>query len=628
MMPAMDLLLNNALLVALGWTLVHFLWQGCIVALIFWLICVLAPRHAANLRYWSGIAGMMLSLGALLVTFSLSYSPEAHFSLDVEPATAVNPFLVLSGRLPDAWVLLQTGIEPALPWVVLLWFIGVVFFSVGTVRDWLGVRKLLHEGLVGTEIQLQVALERIKAQLGVQLPVKLLASTRVLVPLAVGCLRPVILMPLSVLARLPRDQVEMILAHELGHIQRYDYAFNLLQVVMETLLFYHPAIAWMSRRVREEREHCCDDLVVRVCGRPATYARALANLEVIRSPEFLAAIPATGGNLLARIQLIIDNRSPARSSFLAQFALAAIAGLMVAFGAQQGYSLSAELNRVAISAQLQGSDVQWKTWGRSRATWGKGVAQYGQSVHKSQLAEMKRESLFLRNLAEQQADFQTATNLEQKVGSQLAVPHLLLEIDANMGAISPSAELLSAEPMTLNSPAVLKVLPDDTQIPEMSVLAEPQVLNTALSSEMVRSPNTEVQWVKQNAITVIPLKGRPPIYPWRARKQGVEGFVELEFSINAAGKVTDVTVVDALPEGMFEKAASNALSKWTFTKDENTGSRFRQVFDFELQDVEKGPPRSRNCAVTGSRTCGIISQNIFVVWVNETTRKTKGTGLK
>jgi len=247
----MDLMLNNALVVALGWTLVHFFWQGCLIALVFWLICVLAPRHAASLRYWAGLSGMLFSLLVMLLTFSLSYAPEARFSLNGEAATAVNPFLVLSGKLPDAGVLLETGIEPVLPWVVLLWFAGVLFSSAGTARDWLGVRRLLHEGIVGTETQLQIALERIKAHMGVQLPVRLLASTRVLVPLAIGCLRPVILLPVGVIVRLPQDQLEMILAHELGHIRRFDYLVNLLQIAMETFLFYHPAIGWMSRRIRE-----------------------------------------------------------------------------------------------------------------------------------------------------------------------------------------------------------------------------------------------------------------------------------------------------------------------------------------------------------------------------------------
>ncbi|HKX54631.1 MAG TPA: M56 family metallopeptidase, partial [Xanthomonadales bacterium] len=343
-MFAIDLLLNNTLISALGWTLVHFLWQGCLIALIYWLICALAPRHAASLRYWTGLAGLLLSLLAVLLTFALSYSPEARFETAPATATAVNPFLVLSGHFPNTLALLETGIEPALPWVVLLWLLGVICFSVRTLRDWIGVRRLLQEGIVSTELQLQIALETLKSLMNVQLPVRLLASTRVAVPLAIGWLRPVILIPVSVLARLPQDQLEMILAHELGHIRRGDYAFNLLQVILETLLFYHPAIAWMSQRVREEREHRCDDLVVRFCGKPATYARALTNLEVMRSPVLAPAIAATGGNLLARIRLIINKELPGKGSSLTQFALVATAGIFVAFGAQQGFSLSTELN--------------------------------------------------------------------------------------------------------------------------------------------------------------------------------------------------------------------------------------------------------------------------------------------
>jgi beta-lactamase regulating signal transducer with metallopeptidase domain len=388
-MSAADQLLNSAVIAALGWTLVHFLWQGCIIALVYWLICALAPRHGAALRYWTGLAAMLLSLLIMLLTFILCYAPEARFGLETVAASAVNPFLVLSGRLPDAWLLLESGIEPVLPWMVVLWVVGVAIVSIRTIRDWISVGKLLREGLVSTEVQLQVALESIKEKLGVQLAVRLLVSTRVVVPMVVGLLRPVILMPVSVMARLPQDQLEMILAHELGHIGRFDYAFNLLQLALETLLFYHPAVTWMSQRVRQEREHCCDDLVVRVCGRPATYARALANLEAMRSPAFVGAIPATGGNLLARIRLIIDRHSPARESRLTQFTLAAIAGLAVALCAQHGYTLSSELNRVAFSVQLQAADVKWKTNSRSREIWGEGISLYAQEQRKKQLAVLK-----------------------------------------------------------------------------------------------------------------------------------------------------------------------------------------------------------------------------------------------
>ena len=90
--------------------------------------------------------------------------------------------------------------------------------------------------------------------------------------------RCVILLPISTLSGLSREQIEMILAHELAHIRRHDFFVNLLQATVETLLFYHPAAWWISRRIRVEREHCCDDIAVDVCGNPLQYARALTRL--------------------------------------------------------------------------------------------------------------------------------------------------------------------------------------------------------------------------------------------------------------------------------------------------------------------------------------------------------------
>jgi hypothetical protein len=109
---------------------------------------------------------MLLSLLAMLLTFSLSCAPEARFGLDSGAASAVNPFLILSGSLPDGWQLLESGIEPALPWVVLLWLAGVAVVSVRTAGDWLEVRSLLRYGLESTEVQLLIALESLKTKLG------------------------------------------------------------------------------------------------------------------------------------------------------------------------------------------------------------------------------------------------------------------------------------------------------------------------------------------------------------------------------------------------------------------------------------------------------------------------------
>src|SRR4030095_13888079 len=113
--------------------------------------------------------------------------------------------------------------------------------------------------------------------------VHVVESIAVEVPTVIGWMRPVILLPVAAVAALTPAQVEAILAHELAHIRRHDYAVNLLQTTAETLLFYHPAVWWISKRIRAEREHCCDDVAVRVCGDAVSYAHALAELEAWRA---------------------------------------------------------------------------------------------------------------------------------------------------------------------------------------------------------------------------------------------------------------------------------------------------------------------------------------------------------
>ena len=125
------------------------------------------------------------------------------------------------------------------------------------------------------------------------------------VPLVVGCLRPIVVLPIAAISQLNAAQVEAILAHELAHVRRHDYLVNLMQTLAETLLFYHPAVWWLSARIRDEREHCCDDVAVAVCGDPVGYAAALAELEAWRSGELSLAAAATGGSLLNRVRRIL-----------------------------------------------------------------------------------------------------------------------------------------------------------------------------------------------------------------------------------------------------------------------------------------------------------------------------------
>ena len=144
--------------------------------------------------------------------------------------------------------------------------------------------------------------------------VQLLESTRVAVPMAVGWLRPAILLPVTALTGLPSDQLEAILAHELAHTRRYDYLVNLIQSAVETLLFYHPAVWWVSGRIRVEREHCCDDQAVAACGDRVLYARALAALEEQRGSGWRLAPSARDGSLLARVRRLLGVSAPVERS--------------------------------------------------------------------------------------------------------------------------------------------------------------------------------------------------------------------------------------------------------------------------------------------------------------------------
>ncbi|KKK52033.1 hypothetical protein LCGC14_3109000, partial [marine sediment metagenome] len=173
-------------------------------------------------------------------------------------------------------------IQPALHWMVAAWVAGVAALAIWHIGGWVGLLRLkrsaLPLGQADPEAQCAQAARRLAKKLGFARAIRLLKSARIAGPVAVGILRPAVLIPVAMLTGLSMPHIEAILAHEIAHLRRWDYLVNLLQMVIETLLFYHPAVWWVSRRIRIEREHCCDDLAVAACGDRVEYAHALAAL--------------------------------------------------------------------------------------------------------------------------------------------------------------------------------------------------------------------------------------------------------------------------------------------------------------------------------------------------------------
>src|SRR5258708_25411516 len=223
---------------------------------------------------------------------------------DLSPAAASKP--------PTTAQLFARAVAPAaphLPTIVLTWAIGVLLLSVRLLFGWIRAHEMAKRNAVPAGRDWQRAASRLAEALNLRRGVTLLESAAVEVPTVIGFLRPVILLPMATLSGLSTDQIEMILAHELAHIRRHDFLINLLQAVVETLLFYHPAVWWISHSVRVEREHCCDDMAVAVCGNALQYARALTRLEELRVDPAHAFIAANRGPLLSRIRRLIRDRA-------------------------------------------------------------------------------------------------------------------------------------------------------------------------------------------------------------------------------------------------------------------------------------------------------------------------------
>jgi GWxTD domain-containing protein len=313
---------------ALVRTLAHSLWEGAVVAL--GLAGGLSVIRGARNRYAAACAAMLL----LLVCFGLTFGVLVPREQAIETWAGGRAALLLREVEPGSGAGPQgSGAEPReyFRWLALLWAAGVLAFHTRSLAGWMGARRLRRRGVCAAADRWQQQLNTLAARLRVSRPVALCESALTDVPVAIGYLRPVILMPVGLLACLPGAHVEALLLHELAHIRRCDYLTNLLQIFVEGLLFYHPAAWWISAVIRAERENCCDDMAVQAQGDAHQYCTALAALEQNRG-RAETALAANGGSLVKRIRRLLaepDHRIPALAPILSAsiLTLAAAAAL-------------------------------------------------------------------------------------------------------------------------------------------------------------------------------------------------------------------------------------------------------------------------------------------------------------
>jgi hypothetical protein len=272
---------------------------------------LLAQRHGEH-RATGARVHQILPIRVVSVSLNccrIADVDQAFASPEAAPvASIVAPDPVVTAPGPAASVVASLPAPSGSSWLAILvacWSGIAAFLSLRSFGGWLGVQRLAHRNVAPAARTIDAKAAELCERLGVTRAVRVMLSTAAEVPGVVGWLKPVVLLPVTVVTALTPEQIEQILAHELAHVRRHDYVVNLFQTAVENVLFYHPAVWWISGRVRAERENCCDDLAVATCGDATAYARTLAQLETLRgtAPALLPA--ASGGSLLARVRRLL-----------------------------------------------------------------------------------------------------------------------------------------------------------------------------------------------------------------------------------------------------------------------------------------------------------------------------------
>ena len=524
---------------ALGWSLIYFLWQGVVIGILFALAKGMLPKEQSAIRYATGLVALIALVACPFLTFFLLWSPAA-----LELAAVGNPAQAHEAVvLPSVTIGVADNSATWLPFLVAGWVAGVIVMLWRGLHQWRALERIATR-LAWRQTEVEALLARVASRFGSLPAVRVLVSACIDTPTLIGWFKPVILLPVAVVTGFPRHQLELILAHELGHLRRYDHLVNLGQAIVETLLFYHPVVHWISREVRHEREICCDNLVLRLTdSEPREYARTLAALENVRQLAPQLAVAASGGMLLERVRRIVGAASPRthnRRSLLEMSLIVAscslvIPAIMVFSNTidEKGEDSVETISKIELHVAKPQMDATLSILTLPEFTF----------AHLSPVVTERTSSAPSMIMARRPAKT-IATAGEDAAPVEIS--------------ISPVARLHQIV-------AVPTVVPDgsDFEIPSAGV----ELAAVAPLVKLQAAP--------------VPLRKISPDYP-------DNGFgsqhskVDFEFSIDAGGNVRNVRIVAGDVKGAFAVAARDALRQWKFDPRSvsDHGEKFRQGFEF------------------------------------------------
>ncbi|MGH8321759.1 MAG: TonB family protein [Gammaproteobacteria bacterium] len=508
----------------LGWTLVHFLWQGAVVGALYAVLRHVLRLRSPTSRYRLAMSAMAVMAALPVFTFIyLSHSAgNAIANEAVQTLTSVTSADITQNVSAPFSIFdhLKIWLQPLVPWTVPLWLLGVLFMTLRVLRGWQYTYRLRETARFIPLPEWNTTVESLCDLLGIHKLVRIAVSVSVTVPSVIGWLKPIILLPPSVIAGLTPLQMDLILAHELAHIRRQDYLWNLLQIAVETLLFYHPVVRWVSHQARLEREQCCDDMVVTLHGNAIDYARALTELESLRHPRTALVLGANGGQVFDRVQRLLGQ--PANGVVISWLPPFLAAGLLLTGGLMSVVHQDfPQHSALATRYTLMGRSVQ-------------STLQFAEpsTIHIS------------------------PTRVKAEASTQTA----LQPIQLIKGSASRPLSNLSA----------------------IAIPAQPTIVALATTPPIAHHPPTPYRAGGEV------IERYSPQYPSIAMEGGVEGAATVAFTLTTQGKVADVHVTRITGSRLFGPAAVNAISKWKFTPITVAGTpvtqRMTVEFVFKLND--------------------------------------------
>lgn len=345
---------------ALGLMLLHFCWQGAVIAGAARVVGLAVPGLKPRVRYNVHLLALIAMAITALMTFGWEWARLA--SHETVPADVVS-FPAGTGAASGL------AFKDVLPWLDTVWALGVIALSARMMGGLWLIHRLSAEAVAAPDGLVARFTEAARA-MGLK-TVRLRMHPGIDGPFVVGIVRSVVYLPVSAVSALTPDQLDAVLAHELEHIRRADFAWNLLQTAIETLFFYHPAVWWLGKSLRDQRELACDDAAVTLCRDPLVYASALLELEERRrparalAPTLAMALGGKDGSLLARVRRVLGEgtdgkRSPARPVLVAApLVVAVLAALAVPVSqvAAHGTEPGKKQCRIKAAESIVGSTI-------------------------------------------------------------------------------------------------------------------------------------------------------------------------------------------------------------------------------------------------------------------------------